>query len=161
MRGESMHAQRTKKPLTAIGKLIDSRLRALGQNQTWLADRLEISKQALGKWRYGGDSQTAQVRRANAARLADVLRIPIETVHQALGDRLAPGTQGQGISAAGDAAHLNEVETQIALAYRDADPKDRHAVRVILRVDETDPSSDPRYPRGAAPPSARFTKPPR
>lgn len=145
-----------KKPFTALGALIDERLHALGHTRGWLADEVDVSKQALHKWLYGDPTSGAvSVSRAKVAALARALGLPVEILHAAAGDAksgAAAHTGGPSFLSR-DAAEWRLIE-----AYRDAEENVRLAIRIMLGIEGTDPSSDPKHRRGASPPGARSTK---
>lgn len=148
-------ARKRKRPYTALGTLISERLAVLAKTQQWLADEVGVSKQGLHKWLYGHpETGVLTISRANAATLARVLGVPVEMVHAAAGD-----ASSRMATHAGAPLPLQDAaEWRLIEAYREADERVRLAVRVMLGIDGTDPSSDPRLRRGAAPPGVRSTK---
>lgn len=53
-----------------IGKLIASRLKALGKKQAWLAENAEVSINAVSKW-----TKSGKIARERIARVAELLEV--------------------------------------------------------------------------------------
>lgn len=58
--------------MTALGRTIKSRLKALGKTQAWLAEQVGVSENAVSKW-----IKTGKNSRENLKRTADALEISV------------------------------------------------------------------------------------
>lgn len=58
--------------MSALGKTIKSRLRALGETQAWLAEKVGVSENAVSKW-----IKTGEISRENIKPAADALQISV------------------------------------------------------------------------------------
>jgi len=58
--------------MTALGKTIKARLKALGQTQAWLAEQVGVSENAVSKWIKNGE-----ISRENIKPAADALQISV------------------------------------------------------------------------------------
>lgn len=58
--------------MTALGRTIKSRLKALGKTQAWLAEQVGVSENAVSKW-----IKTGKISRENLKRTADALEISV------------------------------------------------------------------------------------
>ncbi len=63
------------KTLSALGARIKNRLEHLGRDQAWLAEKAEVSNNAVSKWMWVG-----QISRKNAQKVADILGISIDAL---------------------------------------------------------------------------------
>lgn len=56
-----------------IGKLIASRLKAMGKGQAWLAEKAEVSVNAVSKW-----TKTGKIARERVAHVAELLGVSVD-----------------------------------------------------------------------------------
>lgn len=58
--------------MTALGRTIKSRLKALGRTQAWLAEQVGVSENAVSKW-----IKTGKISRENIRPVAEALQISV------------------------------------------------------------------------------------
>lgn len=71
-----------RRPISQLWREIEAALKRKGENQTWLAEELDLTPQAITKWKYDG-----KISKAKAIEVSDLLDIPLDRL---LGGKVNP-----------------------------------------------------------------------
>ncbi len=98
---------------TAIGNALRQRMQELGVTQTWLAEQLDVSVNAVSKWCRG-----EPISRQNAVAVAQVLDLNLDEL-------LATGAERKKVEALDasrefDLVYLNRREIKLLTLYRES-----------------------------------------
>lgn len=77
--------------MNALGQTIKSRLSALGKTQGWLAERADVSHNAVSKW-----IKTGKISRENAVLVAQALACSVDDLLLGEGDEAIPTGRTEG-----------------------------------------------------------------
>jgi plasmid maintenance system antidote protein VapI len=114
-----------------VGKIILDRLRAINQTQTWLAEYVGVSNNAVSKWIDSG-----KISRANAIKVAEALNISTD-------DLLAVAADTKRDQKAKPLAlmYIDEDEIRLITQYRESNAMGRALIDAAARSAPRAPQS--------------------
>lgn len=127
------------KHVSALGQVIDAALKRLGKNQSWLAEEVGVSDNAISKWK-----RTGQISRENAVAVADLLALDLDVLLARRADTVEedrseysaehPGVPVVGTAQLGDNGYWHELDYPVGqgegfITYPTRD-KNAYALRV-------------------------------
>lgn len=106
-----------------LADAIKSRLAELRRNQSWLAEQVGVSNNAVSKW-----LRTGKISRDSAVKVAQALQTSVDAIFRAQ-DSAADGPPG-GLML----TYVAPFEMELVTAYREADEVGQRLIEVAVRA---------------------------
>lgn len=111
------------KTTTPLADAIKSRLNELHRNQSWLAEQVGVSDNAVSKW-----MRTGKISRDSAIKVASALQMTVDAIFRAQDGDAEGAPSGLMLT------YVSPFEMEMITAYREADETGQRLIEVAVRA---------------------------